>query len=47
MTATLDRAVFFDRVRKPLFGGSLTAEQVQGMDAIFGTYYGRGLSEKH
>ncbi len=35
MTASLDRAVFFDRVRKPLFGGSLTAEQVQGMDAIF------------
>jgi putative chitinase len=35
MTATLDRAVFFDHVRKPLFGGSLTAEQVQGMDAIF------------
>jgi putative chitinase len=34
MTATLDRAVFFDHVRKPLFGGSLTAEQVQGMDAI-------------
>jgi hypothetical protein len=35
MTATLDRADFFDHVRKPLFGGSLTAEQVQGMDAIF------------
>lgn len=35
MTASLDRAVFFDHVRKPLFGGSLTAEQVQGMDAIF------------
>ncbi|WP_286963815.1 hypothetical protein [Methylobacterium sp.] len=35
MTASLNRAVFFDHVRKPLFGGSLTAEQVQGMDAIF------------
>lgn len=34
MTASLDRAAFFDHVRKPLFGGSLTAEQVQGMDAI-------------
>lgn len=35
MTAMLDRKTFFDHVRKPLFGGSLTAEQVQGMDAIF------------
>lgn len=35
MTASLDRAIFFDHVRKPLFGGSLAAEQVQGMDAIF------------
>ncbi len=35
MTASLNRAAFFDHVRKPLFGGSLTAEQVQGMDAIF------------
>lgn len=35
MAATLDRAVFFDHVRKPVFGGSLTASQVAGMDAVF------------
>jgi putative chitinase len=34
LTAALNRAVFFDHVRKPLFGGSLTPQQVQGMDAI-------------
>lgn len=34
MAAVLDRADFFDNIRKSLFGGSLTAEQVQGMDAI-------------
>ncbi|WP_342106263.1 hypothetical protein [Methylobacterium sp. SI9] len=34
MAAILDRAAFFDHVRDSLFGGSLTDEQVRGMDAI-------------
>lgn len=30
----LDRAVFYDRVRRPLFDGKMTASQVDGMNAI-------------
>lgn len=40
----LDRAAFYSAVRSGIFGGTLSAEQVAGMDAIFDAYdkYGRG-----
>ena len=34
MVATLDRKVFYDHIRKPLFGGSLSEDQVSGIAAI-------------
>lgn len=34
MTTTYDRKRFFDSVRKPLFGGRISATQVAGMEAI-------------
>jgi putative chitinase len=34
MTAALNRKAFFDGIRKPLFGGSITESQVLGISAI-------------
>lgn len=34
MTAVLDRSVFYNAIRKPLFAGRLSASQVSGIEAI-------------
>ena len=44
MIQVIDRKHFFDSVRKPLFGGSLTQRQVSGMDAIFTEWDARQLT---
>lgn len=41
----MDRKIFFDRVRKYPFGGSLTLEQVEGMNAILDEYARRSLND--
>lgn len=47
MSVLFDRKIFFDSVRGPLFQGSLTQQQVDGMNAILadweGTYIGNDL----
>lgn len=41
----IDRKKFFDSVRVSLFGGKLTASQVEGMDAILDEYEARGWTD--
>jgi putative chitinase len=41
----MDRKIFFDGVRKSLFGGKLNQEQVVGMTAILDTWEARKLSD--
>lgn len=42
----MDRKAFFDHVRKPLFGGRLTAKQVEGMNALL-DFAPRDMSAAH
>ena len=41
----IDRKSFFDAVRQPLFNGSLTQRQVDGMEAIFVEWEARQLTD--
>jgi putative chitinase len=41
----MDRKIFFDGVRKSLFGGKLNQEQVVGMTAILDTWEAQELSD--
>lgn len=43
----MDRKAFFDKLRTPLFGGSISADQVQGVEALLDACEAEGVTDSH